>query len=317
MKERRRFEEEITELGLESPLARDALLSETGAVAGTCPPECDAERQPKESLPAVGFEFDLNYGALKVEPPFPPDLRNRTFLATIDALNLQNISTFREDKEGFRLAGDGPRIEIATKPFQLSSVGQKEMMEVMNRINELVSEIQKECDAVSSKPSVSPPVARHFKPKWLTGSAKNIYPMRLTGQEPFYSFNCRVASSPQATIEIPLSRINELVTKIHDSEGYNTPGKTLSGPKFFEPGKRWRQGVHSQALYDAQKMVNARRDHHIKKRKKLPNGKTVTTVNFSSTLQGLLILMVSYLRTSEIEYSSRDNEPFAKSVPSS
>jgi hypothetical protein len=175
--------------------------------------------------------------------------------------------------------------------------------------------MQKECAAIREQRKKKRLVTLHFSPKWLVGDAKFVYSMRLNNKQPFYNFVCRVAASPQATIEIPLSSINELVTIIHKSEGLNTPGATLSGPEYFDAKtkKRWRQGVRSQALYDAQDMVNKSRNHHIGKQTQLPNGKPVTAANFSRTLQGLLILIVSYLRTSELRYADDlDTEPFAK-----
>ena len=51
---------------------------------------------------------------------------------------------------------------------------------------------------------------------------------------------------------------------------------------------------------------------HIKAKTPLSDGTVVTAANFSPTLQGLLILMVSYLRTSVLPEDRRDWEIFAK-----
>src|SRR6185436_19340932 len=105
---------------------------------------------------------------------------------------------------------------------------------------------------------------------------------------------CGVAAAPQATLTLPLKRVNELVTAIRNSETEKLPGAALSGPPGF------RAGVRSEALYLAQDAIDKSRKDHIKKKTKLSNGAEVTDANFTEALQGLLLLMLSYLLTNDL-----------------
>ncbi len=93
------------------------------------------------------------------------------------------------------------------------------------------------------------------------------------------SGDVQVAASPQATFELPLAKIDQLVSIIKDSEKFEV-ASGLSGPS------GWRQGVRSVALYEAQKEVNKSRDNLIKTKFALPDKTIVTNVNFSATCRG-------------------------------
>jgi hypothetical protein len=58
--------------------------------------------------------------------------------------------------------------------------------------------------------------------------------------------------------------------------------------------------------------VNLSRNFHIRNNTTLSDGTVISAKNYTPSLQGLLILMVSYLITSELPVDSRDYEPFAK-----
>jgi hypothetical protein len=134
-----------------------------------------------------------------------------------------------------------------------------------------------------------------------------VFPLGTKGR-PYYRDTCGIAASPQATLELPLAKIDALTNAIRTSEKHRVAGRALSAPS----GGSYRMGVRSQALYDAQRAVNASRKRHIKAKTRLSDGTLVTARNYSPTLQGLLILIVSYLRTSELKYDDRDYEGFAK-----
>jgi hypothetical protein len=108
------------------------------------------------------------------------------------------------------------------------------------------------------------------------------------------------------TFALPLARIDELVGFIEASEKKQVAGLAFSGPS----GRR--QGVRSVALYEARKAVNDSRNAHLNARTALPGPSIVTAANFTPALQGFLILMVSYLRTGGLAYTTKDYESFAK-----
>lgn len=249
--------------------------------------------------PAIGFEFDLSYGASAAMPPPPaPDY----------ALEGKRITTHSEASDGFRLKGDGNRIEISTKPFELTDAGKVELDRVMGSVLAWVERTVTACQAAKPDRSlryparVGPP--RAFAPGDLAPDAKCIFPLGFTGT-PYYRSSCAVAASPQATLTLPLARIDELVQRIETSERSKVPGRAWSGPSTD------RMGDRSTALYDARAAVNASRASHLG-RSTLRDGTPVTEANYSATLQGLLILVVSYLRAGELRYDRRDWEAFAK-----
>lgn len=263
------------------------------------------------NLPAIGFEFDMNYGASTVRPPLEqPDN------ATVYSLEGKHITTHRIKQEGFRLEGDGNRIEIGTKHFELSDSGRTEMKKVMKDTLALVTDLKRQCDKAEPDLSLGYPTEvgapRYFTPSYLESGVACLFPLGFSQKKRYYAKWCALGASPQATFTLPLARIDELVTIIKESsEGKKVAGRSLSGPTGY------RQGLRSRALYGAQKAVNASRKDHIKAKTQLSNGDAVTSANFTPTLQGLLILMISYLRASELPYDrtpngSWDYEDFAK-----
>ncbi|HET7642439.1 MAG TPA: hypothetical protein VFK40_02935 [Nitrososphaeraceae archaeon] len=329
MKERLRFEQEILDLRFDREL-----LEYEGSTPSSTFKRCIVEI-PKKKFATIGFEFDLNYGASPRNPP--PNHEDYS-------LNYQKISLHTWDSHGFRLEGDGNRIEIATKPFELSPAGENEMNGVINKILEFVEFLKTECK--KSKPEMY--FKKNKKYDWSIGYPTHfellpelripekeyrIFPLQRNPPPYYRKINLKdkdkdqwtfdVDGSPQATLIIPLSKIDNLVTLIKESE---TGKKTING-HIIRPlsgnmaNKGYRPGVKSQALYDAQIKVNESRKYHLNNRTKLPSGKVVDENNFTATLQGLLILMMSYLRSSEIKYKEKskdsgkywDYEPYAKS----
>ncbi len=297
--EKRQMVRQIQEDGLKVHSQAKALSYEQEVGGAVCNPITKAKVKP-----AIGFEFDINYGSTEdsVPPPHPDYSREG-----------KKITKHKKSVHGFRLKGDGNRIEIGTIPFDFTNSGRIEMENVMNQIQQLIKKITNVCERTRPARSLGynkktgPP--RYFEPPEKKKKVGSIFPLSFyPRKQPYYARGCRMGASPQATLTIPLGKVNKLVTVIKSSEKYGwAPGKALSGPR------RARQGTRSVALYDAQQMINISRNWHIKHRTKLSDGSEVTTSNFTPTLQGLLILMLSYLRTSELKYSARrDYEIFAK-----
>ena len=84
-------------------------------------------------------------------------------------------------------------------------------------------------------------------------------------------------------------------------------------------GATTRMGVQSEALFRAQSAVNRLRRTLTTQKPplSLSDGRMVNTAAFTESLTGFLILLASYLWTSELPYhfsepKPRDYEPFAK-----
>lgn len=271
---------------------------------------------PKGTVPKIGFELDLNYGASTRRPPLAFDDPDR--VGTETPLEGKNITRHRINKEGFRLEGDGNRIEIGTKRFDLTGAGRLKMHEVLEKVLEVVDDLKTRCAAAEPDIALGYPQStgapRHFVFPDLQSPAACVFSLTKVRKRkdgplrPYYASDCSIAAAPQATFDLPLAKIDELVAIIESSESKRVPGRAFSGPSWA------RQGLRSKALYEARDAVNQSRAAHIQAGTLLSNQTEVTESSFSPTLVGLLILMVSYLRTSDLTYiDGVDYEKFAKS----
>jgi hypothetical protein len=260
--------------------------------------------------PTIGFEFDMDYGASKTEPP-PPDVNYD--------LDGEKITTHDSGTDGFRLKGDGNRIEVGTKPFEVTPTGKKEMLTTAKKIKSLTDEIETLCKSAPLHPGTDTDVykktnkvkgkivgrPRCIKHSKLKSPIKCIFP--IEGQNTYYRQKlCNVSAAPQATISIPLAKVEALVKRIKASEAFPKNKFPLSGHSGY------RLGLRTDALYKAMTAVNLSRNFHIRNKTTLSDGTVISAKNYTPSLQGLLILMVSYLITSELPVDSRDYEPFAK-----
>jgi hypothetical protein len=282
--------------------------------------EVKAKSKVALSTPTIGFEFDINYGASEVDPP-PADVNY-----DIDG---KTITTHTTKVNGFRLKGDGNRIEIGTKPFDVTTAGKKEMQHIMTAIIKLTQDFEGLCSKATfhngtntadyktnkvGKKVVGRPICIY--PTYLIKgescptskvkyNIKSIFP--IEGQNTYYrQKNFWVGASAQVTMAVPLSKISDLIVHIKNTELFDKSKFPLSGHS------KYRLGLRSDAVYKALAAVQKSRRYHIRRRTKLSDGTVVTETNYSKDLEGLLILMVSYLVTGVLPEDSRDYEQFAK-----
>jgi hypothetical protein len=146
--------------------------------------------------------------------------------------------------------------------------------------------------------------------------------VRLPVKKAFHPTNCTVWASPQATITIPLSKVAALVKAIQSTEGKG-PGVALTGDNDKNSdgtAKHWRMGLRSLALYRARDAVDKALKQLDAKRPRLilTDKREVNKTTLSQDLRGFLILLATYLWTSELTYqfdpaqARFDYEPFAK-----
>lgn len=242
----------------------------------------------------IGFEFDVHYGLI--------DEVVADAGKTMPANNAL-ITTHNDADDKFRVKRDGPRLEIATKPFTLDATGKDEIKKAKTKIAEFAAELKAKCgDAPEKSIAVSGVTG---KPRPFTYPKTVIADLPLV-KLPFggkFPTDCAVWASPQATVTVPLYKVRALITAIQATEGKG-PGIALSG------GSGTRMGVRSTAAYKARDAV----DRIWPKLKKDNPGIT-------EDLRGFLILLAMYLWTSELRYKwpvgdvarkGDDYEPFAK-----
>jgi len=233
--------------------------------------------------PTVGFEFDVHYGLI-------PDLLPPGVSMPLDKTVM---STHSKLVEGFEVQLDGQRLEINTKPFESTADGEKELRQMAARIDTFAAELNSGCRNASEVPVAG-----------ISGAARPFLHPRMTmriAKLPVRGGfdNCEVWAAPQATLTVRLSKIATLVDRIRASEGKGA-GVALTG------GSGSRMGLRSEAIYRAYREVKRARRASA----------------FSADLEGFLILLASYLWTSELPYRfpapderarpGEDYEPFGK-----
>jgi hypothetical protein len=260
---------------------------------------------PAAKPATVGFEFDVHYGLIEEVV---------TDAGKTMPANGSDLTDHKDATDGFRVKLDGPRLEIATKPFTVDASGAADRVKVAGRIEKLANELLKGCRDAKEKNIVvtgldGNPV--RGKPRPFVHSrtlVKDLPLAKLIVRGKFT--NCSVWGSPQATVTVPLSKVGALVTEIFKSEGKG-PGVAMTG----SARARDRMGVRSDAIYKAKAAVEKSRKAILaaKPPMKLSDGTVVDAKAFTENVSGLLILMVSYLWTSELTYDPKgDYEPFAK-----
>jgi hypothetical protein len=181
-----------------------------------------------------------------------------------DDLNGSVLSTGSKAADGFEVKLDGPRLEVNTRPFETTDAGRQELTTTAARIKAFSAELFTTCRQVGADQAFG-----HSQLSVPVGKLKT------RSRTP----NCSVWAAPQATITVRLSKVSRLVDMIRASQGKGA-GRALSG------GSGFRMGLRSEALYRAQKEV----------------AKARKVAGFSADLEGFLILLASYLWTSELPY---------------
>lgn len=264
----------------------------------------------------IDFEFDLNWGIEGASPPTGSE-------SAVNAIADETVLTgherrgpppARDLKDGFQVVMDGNRMEINTARFGIRGGGRRELTDTMTNILSFVNELKTGCEAVSpvtvptpadrQRPGVPLGKPRFFDAPFSVPPGQPMFPL---GTDKYFRSTCSVSAAPQCTMDVPLSGVNPLVQAIKSSKGQR-PGRALTGPDAR------RAGVRSDALFHAQSKVNASRRRHVRLGTTLSNGTTVTNTNFSESLTGFMILLVSYLRSSVV-IDPRDFEEFAKAYP--
>lgn len=291
MHERLTLERELADLGLREFDASQSTGSVVGRVLNLLIPP-----------PTLGFEFDVHYGLIREVV--------QSAGQTLPALGTV-LTTHTDAADGFRVKRDGPRLEFATRPFQVTDAGARELATTTAGLLAFASELSAGCRNATAQAIVVPGIRgqpRPFThPKTLTARLPLV---RLPVKKRFDPKVCTVWASPQATLTIPLSSVNALVDEIRDSLKTGMP---LTG------GSPARMGVQSEALFRAQTAVKRLRRTLTTQTPPLTlsDGRVVNGAAFTNNLIGFLILLASYLWTSELPYKFSgdkpvDYEPFAK-----
>jgi hypothetical protein len=288
MLERKRFEQEISDLGLREYWGMPVV--------------------PPPPPPTLGFEFDVHFGLIRevvadAGKPMPA--------------NGAQITNHDEATHGFRVKLDGPRLEIATKPFTVDDAGKKKLDETITKVLEFAAKLKQGCKAAPEKAIPVPGISGRPRPFTLAETLVSGLPIvRLPFNKKFHPTNCTVWASPQATLTVRLSKVEALVQAIKNTEGKG-PGIALTGDN---DSIRWRMGLRSEALYNARREVDRMFRELDSKRPRLvlSDSTEVNKNTLDDPLRGFLILLATYLCTSELRYDfdethkSFDFEPFAK-----
>jgi hypothetical protein len=271
------------------------------------PPTCGIDLTKKNK---IGFEFDMLVS-------ITTDLCN----PTPNSLNKKLISHHKDSIDGFTLKIDGNKIEVSTKPFELTEAGRKELEKTFSNINQWLNDLKTVLNDPLHQKKIKG-MAGCLKGEGIfigtkdTGKKLNltdefintnhfILPLKsaIANRSDYFTENLKIRGVPQATMGIPLASVSKLIDVIRKTEGQRVGiGLTASF--------RQRLGLRSDALYNAQNRVNNARAFFLKKG--VFNGLGITNSNFSDSLAGFLILLAQYFWTSVLPADPRDKEQFSK-----
>ena len=238
--------------------------------------EVDEDEDEAEAMGEESEDFSLADVVKKlIRPPtvgFEFDVHYGPIPTLPAARNGAVLSTHTHAAEGFVVKLDGPRLEVNTRPFEATPDGLKELLETADKVTTFAIELATACGVAPVSSPAPFPGARPFVHPQVT---EPIGKLPIGGK----FTNCSVWAAPQATVTVRLRRVSMLVDRIRTSET-DGPGKALSGRSTL------RTGLRSDALYRAQLEVR----------------KAKRAAPFSDDLEGFLILLASYLWTSELRY---------------
>jgi hypothetical protein len=280
MNERTRFEHEFADLGI-----REFQIASPAAPA------------------TLGFEFDVHYGLLR---SVVTDA-GKSMPSDGDQITSHSSST-----DGFKVKLDGPRLEIATKPFTVDAAGKKELDDAIKKIITFSNELSNGCKNAAQKDI--PIAGVQGKPRPFTHSKTLISGLQSYGFLLPENLTPKSARSglPPSNPDYPLIQSRGADQRNQKNSGEST-GIALTG------SSQHRMGLRSDAVYNAVSAVNKSWNSIVNQRPKLTlsDGTEVNRTTFTPNLKGFLILLASYLWTSELRYhfadpKPRDYEPFAK-----
>ena len=273
-------------------------------------PTCTIDPAKKN---AIGFEFDMLLNITQ-------DLKK-----TKTILDKTLISTHTEATDGFVLKIDGNKIEVSTKPFELSPAGLTDLKNTFTQIENWISEVkkslrtQKKTVSITKDPSCPSCISGNgiYLETATSGNILKIAPAFITPNhfifplktaisiiDNYYTSTTDIRGVPQATMGVPLASINKLVDIIRSKQG-GSVGEGLTGSS----GRRL--GLRSDALFNAQFRVNIARKFFLTQGSF--GSLKITRDNFTDTLTGFMILMVEYFWTSVLPLDPRDRkETFSK-----
>lgn len=262
---------------------------------------------PVRRPPTVGFEFDVHYG-------FIPGLITAPGMR--EPIDGADVTKHDESVHGFKVKRDGPRLEIATKPFTVDAAGKKEMEKAISHASRFAKQLTAGHNGSSGSSVTLAGVTGHPRPFKLPNAKVAGMPIaRLPVDNVFKRSLDSVWAAPQATVAVRLDRVGALVRAIQSSEGKRA-GVALTG------SSTKRAGVRSEAAYRALEEVDKLRTAMLATSPplKLKDGTVLDDKVFTPALHGFLVLLASYLWTSELTYrydigapkGHRDYEPHAK-----
>lgn len=257
----------------------------------------------------IKFELELDYGMEVLDSGKP---RGAPFIGPGAMIkNDIPLTTHTKGVDKFEVVMDGPRIEIESRRIGLES--HAELSTLIANIRQFIREMEAGAkvpartvsttnqrtnwrgDRISFKGGR----ARWFRLPSFRLANTAAFPIKGFGRTAnWFRLSRAVSIAPQITIDIPLGSVMKLVQEIRRSQKRGPPTR-LTGYRKSRPGNR------SDALFDAYDAVIG----DFKKKAKAGNAKST---DLTKKLAGFMILLVSYLRTSEIRYKSRDSESFPK-----
>lgn len=250
----------------------------------------------------IKFEFELSYGLEKLvggEPVGVPFLTDRIDDDVV-------VTTHRKGRDGFAVVMDGPRMEIETRRFGLED--RAELDRIRRAVVAFAEDLEARCRATPPRRiattdrregSLRGGRVRDFKHPMLADPDFVAFPIKNSRkQKTWFRQSCRIGASPQVNIDMPLASVMDLVTEIRQSQRGRRKIRLTGTSKS-------RSGLRSDALYFAH-------DRVLKSFRQLARSGRVPSSALTKQLAGFMILLVQYLRTSEIRPGPSDWEVFPK-----
>jgi hypothetical protein len=228
-------------------------------------------------------------------------------------------------KDGFVATMDGPRMEISTIPIRIHN--DSEFNTVVDNVLKFGQELIRSTKTLEPRsvriPGVTGPPTTFGHPQTVVNRQEkdahgNIkfpgdrdkasymrHPVPLviirkgvttrSGDTTWIypSERTELASSPQATLTLPLSEFGKLVYSVHISMKLGAPGVAFTGPK------EARLGLRDDLAWFA--LTSVVEDRKRKLGTRLPDGTIVTDRDFTRSITSVVTILVMYMLTSILE----------------